>query len=365
MSGDRRLWIAAVVGGAGLLLGAVVAPPAAAQAWLTVAQFALGLPLGAVWILLIHTLTGGRWGEVIRPWLLPIAALLPIGLAMFVPLLVLQPLLFSWTVIEPDALPAVVRAKLPYMAPAFVVLRFVVCAAAWLAIGGAMRLWRDDRRGRPSRHLAAPLLFAHGVVFTVFSTDWMLALEPRFFSTEYAMLVAAAQATAALAAAMLMAHRRRPLTALAGGAEGEPASADLAKLLLSGLMFWVYLAFMQFIIIWSGNLPDEITWYVARFAGGWNAVGVVALAVFCLVPAALLLGSRSKRDPAWLRAVLAMVTVGAVLESLWRIAPAFWPQPLLLPLIVAAALLAGAAFALTVRWTGGVPSVRAEAAAHG
>jgi hypothetical protein len=168
----------------------------------------------------------------------------------------------------------------------------------------------------------------------------MQSLEPDFYSTIYPMLVASEQLVAALAATILLAGR---LDAGPGGEARSTLGEDLGKLLISAVFFWGYLAFMQWIVIWSGNLPDEIGWYLVRMNGGWQ---VLLWAIVCLgfaVPFVGLVSRPGKRDPRWLAAIVGATLLGQMLEGVWRIAPAFPPSGLMLAMLVPAALLIGGA----------------------
>jgi hypothetical protein len=195
-----------------------------------------------------------------------------------------------------------------------------------------------DRR---FRRFSGQGLALHGLAVTFASIDWMMSLEPHWFSTIYGVLVFAAQGLAALALAILgvkavtappdgeLAHAAE--TATVSHAAPEPTATgvvdvdalhDLGKLLLGFTMLWAYLAFSQFFIIWYGNVPEEVVWYRARFAGAWGGVAL-ALALFhFIVPFAMLLSRELKRDPVRLGSVAAMLVAMFWVEVLWMVQPA-------------------------------------------
>jgi hypothetical protein len=335
----RRL--PAMIGMVALIVcaGAWIADPIdMARAWLTIALLALGFPLGALMLLMLDELTGGRWGEAIRPWLRAIAATLPLALLAFVPLLFSLPAIFSWAG-DITSLSLTARHKLAYLNPPDLILRFVVCAVLWLGLAFALGIWGERlpwlRRHRPV--VSGIGLGLHALVFTVFATDWMVSLEPDFYSTIYPMMVASAHLVLVLAAILLipgLARRR-------GGTPTSTLGEDLAKILVSAVLSWAYLAFMQWIIIWSGDLPDEIGWYLNRMNGGWQWVLWTVVLLGFAVPFAGLISTRGKRDPRWLRVIVAATFAGQVLLGIWRIAPAFPASPLLLMLLLPATLALG------------------------
>jgi len=343
----KRAAIAGLVGLALCVLAAVLAPAAMAQAWLTIALLALGFPLGALTILMIDNLTGGRWGEGIRPQLLAMSGTLPVALALFLPLFPALPALFPW-VGDPTHLSVTAQQKLAYLNVPGLALRFAICAALWLALAVVLGVWNGGRPWRGANALVSGLgLGVHSLVFTVFATDWMEALEPDFYSTIYPMLVASEQVVLALAAIMLIAARAETQP---GGAPKATLGEDLARLLVSAVFFWGYLAFMQWIVIWSGDLPDEIGWYLERFNNGWQWAlwGVVILGF--AVPFAGFVGPRGKRDPKWRTAIVIATLAGQVLEGIWRIVPAFPFSFLTLALLVPSALAIGGLGLAAMAW---------------
>ena len=287
-----------------------------AQAWLVSVATGVGLPLGALALLMIHKLTGGLWGEEARPALRRIAGLLPLMLLLGLPLLAATDLLLPFVTQAPATLPPRAAAKLGYLQPVWIVLRTIIVAAAWMAA-----LLLHDR----SRLWSVLGLIAYMLGLTVFTTDWMQALDPTYYSTIYPVEVAGVQILGALALAIVMVP--------------VDAKGDFGKLLLAVLISWAYFAAMQWLISWMGNLPDEAGWYLRRSDGWWGALLVIMLALIGIVPFFALLRGAIRKDLDRLRPVAWLVVAGYVLESVWRLAPAFTPDPLIPPalLVVAAA----------------------------
>ena len=291
--------------------------PPLAQAWLVAVATGIGLPLGALALLMIHKLTGGLWGEEARPVLRRIAGLLPLMLLLGVPLLAAIDLLLPFLTQAPDGLPPRAATKLGYLQPFWIIVRTIVVAGAWLAA-----LWLHDR----SRLWSVLGLIAYMLGLTVFTTDWMQALDPTYYSTIYPVDVAGAQILGAMALTAAMAP--------------VDAKGDFGKLLLAALISWVYFAAMQWVISWMGNLPDEAAWYLERSTGWWGALLVVMLALLAIIPFFALLRRDVRQNLPRLRSVGWIVVAGYVLESIWRLAPAFRPDPAVLP----AVLIVGAVF---------------------
>lgn len=288
---------------AALALGGLVAGLAGgilAPGWLAAALAWGSLPLGATAILMVHRLTGGRWGEAGGPQWLALAAILPLFAAAMLPLLAGMHALFAWT--QPaETLPQLVRNKLAYLNIPFFILRTLAFFALWL--------WLARAPGRmPARGLLLWLL-----ALTFFSFDWLMSLEPEFYSDVYGLMLAAETTAAAFAWALLLGARRM----------APDSRRDIANLWLGVLLGWAFFAFSQYIVIWSANLPDEIGWYIHRSQGLWRAVSVISFALFFLLPFAVLLSGRAKGSARWLERAAASCLAGHTLQIGWLVLPPF------------------------------------------
>jgi hypothetical protein len=272
---------------------------AIAQAWLVAVTTGLGLPLGALAILMMHQLTGGTWGEEARPALKRIANLLPLLLLCGLPLIAAIALILPFLDQPVAELPSRVVAKLNYLQPTWIIVRTVLIAGVWLAI------WRLHDR---SRRAAVLGLIAYMLTLVVFTTDWMQALDPSYYSTIYPVEVAGAQILGAFALTILL----TPVD----------VKGDFGNILLAALISWAYFAAMQWLINWMGDLPDEAEWYLRRLNGAWPILLVLMLVLFFVVPFFALLPRSIRTELPKLRLVAGVVLAGYVVESLWRMGPA-------------------------------------------
>ena len=293
-----------------------------AQAWLVAVNIGLGLPLGAMAIMMIHMLTGGVWGEEARPTLRSIARLLPLMLLLGLPLIAAIDLLLPFLTQAPDTLPDRVAAKLGYLQPLWIIVRTIVIAGLWLVA------WLTGTR---SRRWAVIGLIFYMLGLTAFTTDWGQALDPTYYSTIYPVEVAGAQILAAFALATLLIP--------------VDAKGDFGKVLIATILCWSYFAAMQWLIGWMGDLPDEAAYYLKRTDGWWGALLTIACLLLAIVPFFMLLREKLRANLTQLRPIGAMILAGYVLETIWRLAPAFAPNPL----IVLAVLLVGAIVWLMLR----------------
>ncbi len=312
------VWIAVT----GLLLtglGALLDSAAFLRAWLVAALTGIALPLGAMAVLMTHNLTGGRWGEPVRGPLKAVVATLPLMLLLFLPLLLGVRVLFPWTG-DLSALPEVVRHKGFYLNLPFFYARFALYAAIWLALAARLSVWRGDRRPTPA---SAGGLVLWALTTTFFAFDWIMTLEPAWYSDIVGLIFMGSVLSMALALAFVLpgvypdADQRPAL---------ESARRDLAHLWLAAILFWVFVAFSQYLIIWSGDLPHEIRWYIHRGQGGWQWLALAMMLLCGALPFVALLPAGWKRRARPLAVLAALVLFGHALEFTWLVLPAYYPH---------------------------------------
>lgn len=332
----RKLRLVAAGGGAvALLLAALlcIARPADfLQAYLVGFIYAANLALGALALRMLHGLVGGRWGTTLLRPLESAASTLPLILLLFVPISLGMGLLYPWA--SPDAAihDAALHHKRAYLNPPFFLIRAGIYFLVWIAV--ALLVARATRaRGQPRPALGPSglqALCAAGLVAYLFTAsfaaiDWIMSLDPHWYSAIFGLMVVAGQGLAAIAFSILA------LTLLprAPGLERPDPGVlhDLGNLLLTFVVLHAYLSFSQYLIIWSGNLPEEARWYVARGRGVWGALPIALAAVHFALPFAALLSRDAMRHPQVL-ACIAIVVLGArFLDLAWLILPAFNTHP--------------------------------------
>ena len=331
---DRVQRRALVAGGAGILLcalGFFLDRPAFYRAWLVGWTYWLGIALGCLAIMMLHHLTRGAWGLVARRVLEAAGRTLPVLALLFVPLLFGLQELYPWA--RPEAAADhLLQAKAAYLNVPF----FVARAALYFVIWGGFAFIlsrlsrRQDETGDLQLTRRMQLLASAGIVLyclaaSFASVDWLMSLQPHWFSTIYGVYFLGGQGISALAFLIVVAlflWRREPMSEVLSPGHFH----DWGKLLLAFVMLWTYFSFSQFLIIWSGNLPEEITWYAARTRGGWQWLAI-ALALFHFaLPFVLLLSRDLKRRPQRLAAVAGWMLVMRWLDLVWQVEPAFSPE---------------------------------------
>ncbi|MGO4637110.1 hypothetical protein AB4Z43_01565 [Mesorhizobium sp. 2RAF45] len=325
---DGYVAVAALVASGGLVLcclGLFVDPRSTLAGWLTVALFLLGLPLGAMTILMVHGLTGGRWGEALRAPLRALVATLPLALLLLLPVVTRVDLVFPWAGTDPTMLPETVRQKLAYLNVPFFIIRSIVCALIWLVLGWLILGWTAPDKNRARATTSRPYaigLIVHGLAVTVFAIDWMLSIEPDFYSTIYAMLEASAEVVGACALALAVLAAGRAIETMPGGEDNTALGEDVANMLFGFMLIWAYLSFMQWLIIWAGDLPEEIHWYILRSQHAWQYLLWLLIALQFVVPFAGFLNRSAKRSHRGLLGLGALVLAGHFADVVWRIRPA-------------------------------------------
>jgi hypothetical protein len=323
---------AAIVGGAGLValvIGAFVSPEQFYRSYLPAYVFVLGLGLGSLALLMVQHLSGGAWGLMIRRILEAGSRTLPLIALLFIPVAFGVRRLFVWAMPAVVASDPVLQAKAPYLNLWFFLTRAVVYFGVWIVFAHLLTRWsaqqdatplaRDDRR---FRMLSGPGLLVYGLTISFASVDWMMSLSPHWFSSIYGMLVMVSQALSAMALAIAVLALMSADAPFAGRV--KPAHFhDLGKLLFAFVILWAYLAFSQFLLMWSGNLTEEIPWYLDRMAGGWQwlALGIVIGHFF--LPFLLLLSRDLKRNRKALMAVAGGILLMRFVDTYWRLVPSY------------------------------------------
>ncbi len=304
-----------------LLLGWVCArssPQQALLSWLFAFVFFTGLSVGSLALLMMHALTGGTWGERIRPQVRAAAGTLPLQALFAIPLLWGVHALYPWAYHDAAAHDARLRAQSWFLDTPFFVARTIVYFALWLALLAAVRrLLADPARTAALTRVAAGGLIIYALSSLLASTDWVMSLMPRWHSSTFGLMVATGWMLAAAALAIL-----RAATATDATAVHTPAVLhDLGSLLLMFVLAWAYLAFMQYLTVWIADQPAEIAWYLPRTRSSWRALAWFLLAFHFALPFAVLLSRNAKRHRAWLAVIAGMLLIGNLADALWLTAP--------------------------------------------
>ena len=316
----------AVIGGSIAVLGAVLAPDRMWASWLQVSYFALGLGLAGLCFVAIHYTTGASWSVAIRRVGEALASTLPFSLGLLAVVLVARPQLYAWTSVRVAAAADVF--KFLWLDRTFFLVRAGVYAAMWMAF--AIPICRNSRRQdedgarrwtHANTRLSAAFLVVFGVTFTLASMDWVMSLEPLWYSTIFGVYNFAGLFLSGLAAIVVVAlwlERRGPLQNVLN----DEHLHDLGKLLFGFSTFWMYIWFSQYLLIWYTNIPEETAYFVQRMHGAWLPLFLLNIVLNWFVPFAVLLRRDTKRQRKTLRRVATTVLVGRWIDVYLMIFPA-------------------------------------------
>jgi hypothetical protein len=319
----------------GLAFAARLSWDAAVAVYLVGWLFWTGISAGSFALLLVAQVTGGRWEATARPVLTPFALAMPLLALAMLPILLALPTIYPWAGDAGAAKHAAV-ASLYLNVPGFV-LRAVLILALWSALAWFAVMTR-----------LTPLTAGLGLivyVVTLFfaSVDWVMSVDAKWASTAFPAMLAVSQIGGALA-----------VVGVAQGLHEGDAETDIAGLLLAATLGLTYLAFVAGLVMWSGNLPDKLGWFVTRFRDGWTPVVWAMFLVGAVVPFAMLVVERVRRSRRLSGLAALCVLVGLALHEAWLLAPAVG-GPSLLPAalaVVAVGALLLAANAMLMRWRG-------------
>ena len=325
---QQRSLILGVVALVACTIGSVSAPQQFFRSYLFSYMFYIGLTLGCMALAMLQYLAGGSWGIVIRRITESATRTMWLLLLLFIPIVIGIPSLYSWSHADVVAADPILQHKRLFLNVPFFIGRAVLYFAGWLIFSHFMNKWSHQQDAgsrqplaRRLQLLSGPGLVFYGLSVTFAAVDWVMSIEPHWFSTIYGLLFIAGQGLSALsfciALLVILSRPGGPLEGVIGPAHLH----DIGKLMLTFTMLWAYFSYSQFLIIWSGNLADEIPWYIQRLRGGWQWIGLLLVVFHFALPFALLLSRRLKRSGRTLVRIAALIIAMRFLDLFWQVAP--------------------------------------------
>ena len=313
------------------IFGAIKSPQIFFPSYLMAYMLVLGLALGSLGLLMLQHLTGGHWGIVIRRPLESATRTLPLLAVLFLPIVFGMKYLYgAW--LDPEKVreePLSAMQQCYLTAHGFYIRAFFYFVV-WLTLMFIFNRWSREQDVNPSdralrsrfKILAGPGIILYVFVMTFAAIDWVMSISPHWASTIYGFLFVAGQLISAMSlmiAVIVLLSRTAPLA----GVIQKRHIHDLGKLLLAFVMLFAYFDFSQLLIIWSGNQPEEITFYRSRLYGQWGAVAVIVLLFHFFVPFFLLLSRDLKRNNRLLPKVAIWMIVMRLVDLFWMTRPEF------------------------------------------
>ena len=297
------------------------------DSYITAWAFVLSAPVGMFGLLLINHVTRGAWGVIGRRVFEAGARSLPVMALLFVPEILGMREIYAWADPEVVAHDTLIQDKSIYLNVPFFLARAALYFLVWAGLTWTLtRLSRrqdgdaDPGLSRRMSSIAAGGLVVFALTLTFAAFDWLMSLDPHWFSSIYGVYYfggAALTALSLLVILMLWMGRFEPLSEVLNPAHFH----DWGKLMLAFTMLWAYFSVSQLIIIWSGNLPEEVPWYIARTSGAWKIFPYLIIVLHFFVPFTLLLSSDLKADRRRLAAVAVFIIVMRFVDIYWQSAP--------------------------------------------
>jgi hypothetical protein len=299
----------------------------------------LGVALGSMAILMIRHLTGGGWGVVIRRILGAAMRTVPLLAALFIPIVVAvwQRRIYPWAMPLEAIQDAHIREhlakhdfiKASYLNFSGFLIRAVVYFAIWNLLSFLLSHWsrQTDHAGAPDhterfKAVSGPGLILYGFTISFAAIDWVMSLDPSWISTIFGLVILIGEVLSAMCFAVIVERilfKYKPMSEMLT----PDFVHDHGKWMLTFIMVWAYFGFSQWLIIWAGNLPSEITYYIRRINGGWGYIGLFVVIFHFAVPFGILLSRPFKRNIYKLVWLAAWLLLMRWVDLFWIIEPNF------------------------------------------
>lgn len=328
----RGLLAVVILLGLVTVLGWFLSPARFYQSYWVAFLFVASLSLGALFWILLHHLVGATWSVVIRRPLELMSRALPWLSMLIIPALVGIPFLFQWAGHGEPAASEHGSDKAFYLNVPFFLVRLVLYFAVWGWLAWRIHTWsvRQDHTGDPGlttrmRKLSAPGMMLLAVTTHFAATDWIMSLDPHWYSTIFGVYFWAGCIVSSLALLTTLVVVSRSLGFL-GTYITVDHLHDLGKLLFSFVIFWAYIAFSQYFLIWYADIPEETIWFIHRQQGSWNDLGWALAIGHFVVPFVVLLSRAAKRSPLVLALTSLWIVAFHYLDLYWQVMPEFYPE---------------------------------------
>ncbi len=331
---SRRSLIVGVVFAIFAAILALRSPDEFYRAYLLSFMLVLGLALGSMAIIMIRHLTGGGWGVVIRRIQGAAMRTLPLLALLFIPIILGIHKLYIWAqpldnITDKHLHDHLVDITKTYLTTNGFIYRAIFYFAIWNLLSFLLSKWskQTDHPGAPDntdrfKTIAGPGLILYGFTVSFAAIDWVMSLDPSWISTIFGLVVLIGQVLAAMCFAVIIERILFDYKPMSDMLKPDFVH-DHGKWMLAFTMVWAYFNFSQWLIIWAGNLPSEITFYLTRLHGGWGSIGLILVLFAFVIPFAMLLSRPFKRDIRRLVWLAAWMLLMRYLDLFWIIEPNF------------------------------------------
>ena len=326
-------WALTGVGLALAVLSYIVDPHRAVFNNLIGFTFLASVAVGALFYIALEYIAGAVWSTPFRRIAEFLSALLPMVLLMAMPLFFNMHDLFHWTHTEAVEADAILKSKEPYLNTEFFIIRFAVTMAIWFLFYFLFRKHsfaqdtdKDQKHTRTNIKLSAVFIPVFAISISMFAIDWLMSLEPHWFSTIFGVYYFTGTVVCALAVITYImvslserGHFFKGIT--------EDHYYSFGALMFGLLSFWAYIAFSQFMLIWYANLPEENFWFIARWENGWEIVSIAMVLLHFWIPYFMLVSRPSKMNPKNLKRASLLLVFVQILDMYWLVMPTYSKTP--------------------------------------
>ena len=333
---ETRSFIVGVIFSAIAIVGWFLRPDEFFRGYLLAFMAWLGVTLGSMAILMVRHLTGGGWGTVIRRILGAAMRCIPLMTILFIPILLGLPRLYPWArsldyISDPHLRQHLEELTKSYLSTHGVILRAVIYFAIWNLLSFLLTRWsREQDQPNPRdnssrfRAVSGPGLILYAFTISFAAIDWVMSIDPSWISTIYGLVLLIGELLSGMCFAVVVERILVKYQPMSEWLKPDYVH-DHGNWMLTFIMVWAYFCFSQLLIIWAGNLPEEITWYFRRFHGGWSDVGIILIFFHFVVPFVILLSRPFKRDIRKLVWLAVWLLVMRWVDLVWIIEPNFSP----------------------------------------
>ena len=335
-TGRNVLVFAALLGIIGCIAGYVSNPARLFQSYMVAFAYTTLIGLGAFFFVMVQFLTGSAWSVTMRRIMENVMITLPVGLILFIPVAIGLDQIYPWTNQAIVGADAVLKAKSSFLTPNFFITRTVIYFFLWSLWAGSIyhqSTKQDTARSIKQMHIAsrwsAPGLFLAVAIGTLASYDWLMSLEPKWYSTIFGLVMLSGGGLSFFSVVTLVCLAFRRAGILKNSITKEHYH-DLGKWLLCMTAFYTYVAFAQYFLIWYSNIPEETVWYRHRMVGAWLPISLAMPFLRFLIPFPILLCRPAKRSLTVIGLMAAYSLIVEYIDLYWIVMPTYYktgPQP--------------------------------------
>lgn len=312
------------------IIGFITEPERASFSYLPAFMFLVSIAIGSLFLIAIEYLAGADWSVPFRRIAELLASLLPLLFLLVIPLLFHMKYIFNWVHKEIVSNDIILQDKSPYLNPAFFIIRVFVILILWSAfyfkfISNSRKQdsTGDQTLTKNSIVFSGIFMPVFAITITLMAVDWLMSLEPKWFSTIFGVYFFSGAVWCSLAAVTYISIKLKE-----NGYLHPKVNTDhyysLGTLLFAFTVFWAYIAFSQYMLIWYADLPEETFWFIHRWSGGWSVLSVIVIITHFVVPFTALLSFPSKTNPSRLKFIAVWVLIAHYLDLYWLIMPSFY-----------------------------------------